>query len=171
MVLTIVDLCLSVQSFAEFHTINDNSIFNNNNHNDNNSNKLSSREHFWINQSDDDITGDKSDESKVFQQKTDRSSQMAYKSYGGYQSMAGDNDRKNFILSNYLSDGEIERRIQFNGITAKETLVSNNGYAPRTLFFLYSLLACFVLIFYVRSYFNMTLVINLQIVRCCIDRF
>lgn len=41
------------------------------------------------------------------------------------QSQTNDSDHPNFLLTNYMSDGEIERRIHFNGITAKETLVSN----------------------------------------------
>lgn len=38
-------------------------------------------------------------------------------------------DRKsaNFLLIDYLNDGEMERRISFNGITAKETSVANSG--------------------------------------------
>lgn len=125
MVLTIVDLCLSVQSLAE-QTTNANSIFNNNNNNSSDS-KLSGREQFWFNQNDDHINGDKS-ETQVFQQNIDRSL-TAYgklnESYHHHSEVADDSDRKNFIISNYLSDGEVERRIHFNGVTAKETLVSN----------------------------------------------
>lgn len=124
MVLTIVDLCLSVQSLAE-QTTNANSIFNNNNNSSNS--KLSGREQFWFNQNDDHINGDKS-EKKVFQQNIDRSLTAYGELHESYHSnaVADDSDRKNFIISNYLSDGEVERRIHFNGITAKETLVSNN---------------------------------------------
>lgn len=32
----------------------------------------------------------------------------------------------NFLLTDYLMDGEMERRISFNGITAKETSLGNN---------------------------------------------
>lgn len=32
----------------------------------------------------------------------------------------------NFLLTDYLVDGEMERRISFNGITAKETSLGNN---------------------------------------------
>lgn len=40
---------------------------------------------------------------------------------------SNDTDHPNFLITNYLSDDEIERRIHFNGITAKETLVSKDG--------------------------------------------
>lgn len=33
----------------------------------------------------------------------------------------------NFLLIDYLNDGEIERRVSFNGITAKETSIANSG--------------------------------------------
>lgn len=33
----------------------------------------------------------------------------------------------NFLLIDYLNDGEMERRISFNGITAKETSIANSG--------------------------------------------
>lgn len=32
-----------------------------------------------------------------------------------------------FLLVDYLNDGEIERRVSFNGITAKETSIANSG--------------------------------------------
>lgn len=35
----------------------------------------------------------------------------------------------NFLLIDYLDDGEIERRVSFNGITAKETSIANSGWA------------------------------------------
>lgn len=35
--------------------------------------------------------------------------------------------KPNFLLIDYLNDGEIERRISFNGITAKETSIANSG--------------------------------------------
>lgn len=41
------------------------------------------------------------------------------------QITTNDIDHPNFLLTNFLPDGEVERRIQFDGITAKETLVSN----------------------------------------------
>lgn len=34
---------------------------------------------------------------------------------------------RNFLLIDYLNDGEIERRISFNGITAKQTSIANSG--------------------------------------------
>lgn len=34
----------------------------------------------------------------------------------------------NFLLIDYLNDGEIERRVSFNGIAAKETSVANSGW-------------------------------------------
>lgn len=33
---------------------------------------------------------------------------------------------ENFLLTDYLVDGEMERRISFNGLTAKETSLGNN---------------------------------------------
>lgn len=33
---------------------------------------------------------------------------------------------KNFLLTDYLADGEMERRINYNGITAKETSISTS---------------------------------------------
>lgn len=34
---------------------------------------------------------------------------------------------KNFVMTDNLPDGEKEMRIHFNGVTAKETSVGNNG--------------------------------------------
>lgn len=41
----------------------------------------------------------------------------------------------NFIMTDVLQDGEVENRIHFNGITAKETYVGTDGYV--SLFYLY----------------------------------
>lgn len=136
MVLTIVDLCMSVQNLAD-QTANSNSILNSNNNS-----KLSSKEHLWNNQNDDDIKSDNS-EMKHFHTKIDRSTIAYGNLYQRNHSNAradDDSDHKNFLMLNYLSDGEIERRIHFNGITAKETLVSNNGYATTLLVFVYILI-------------------------------
>lgn len=38
-----------------------------------------------------------------------------------------DTSPPNFLLVDYLNDGEIERRVSFNGITAKETSIANSG--------------------------------------------
>lgn len=45
----------------------------------------------------------------------------------GTAKQISNNNPLNFLITNFLSDGEIERRIQFNSITAKETLVSKSG--------------------------------------------
>ncbi|CAF4940787.1 unnamed protein product [Pieris macdunnoughi] len=37
-------------------------------------------------------------------------------------------DVLNFVMKDVLIDGEVENRIHFNGITAKETFVGANGY-------------------------------------------
>lgn len=36
-------------------------------------------------------------------------------------------ERPNFLLIDYLNDGEVERRVSFNGIMAKETSIANSG--------------------------------------------
>lgn len=61
--------------------------------------------------------GDNSDKSEL--ELNDRVSSNAEKI------TTNDIDHPNFLITNFLPDGEVERRIQFNGITAKETLVSN----------------------------------------------
>lgn len=38
-----------------------------------------------------------------------------------------DQSPPNFLLIDYLDDGEIERRVSFNGITAKETSIASSG--------------------------------------------
>lgn len=35
---------------------------------------------------------------------------------------------ENFLLIDYLADGELERRIHYNGITGKETTIGNSRY-------------------------------------------
>lgn len=35
---------------------------------------------------------------------------------------------ENFLLTDYLNDGEMERRISYKGITAKETSIGNSRY-------------------------------------------
>lgn len=41
---------------------------------------------------------------------------------------------ENFLLTDYLADGEMERRISYKGVTAKETSVGNSRYVH--IFFL-----------------------------------
>lgn len=41
--------------------------------------------------------------------------------------LEADEPPPNFLLIDYLNDGEIERRVSFNGITAKETSIANSG--------------------------------------------
>lgn len=36
-------------------------------------------------------------------------------------------DILNFVMTDYLVDGEVENRVHFNGISAKETYVGENG--------------------------------------------
>lgn len=155
MVLTIVDLCMSVQSLAD-QTANSNSILNSNNNS-----KLSIKEHLWINQNDDDDIKSDNSEMKHFQPKIDRSTIAYGNLYQRNHSNTradDDSDHKNFLMLNYLSDGEIERRIHFNGITAKETLVSNNGYGHYTITI--RIYSNFI------SLFMMTALINLKIDFC-----
>lgn len=38
-----------------------------------------------------------------------------------------DQSPTNFLLIDYLNDGEVERRVSFNGIAAKETSIANSG--------------------------------------------
>lgn len=35
---------------------------------------------------------------------------------------------RNFLLTDYLADGELERRINYNGVTAKETSIASGRY-------------------------------------------
>lgn len=34
---------------------------------------------------------------------------------------------ENYLINDYLNDGEVERRISYNGIIAKETSIANSG--------------------------------------------
>lgn len=128
-VLTIVDLCLSVPNFSE-HIISDQnnidvSIASHK------QNKFNSNRHpNAIDTSDDDIhkfneDGDKR-ESNTIRRENAQSGESS-KSFGVDDVDDSNNHPLNFLITNFLSDGEIERRIHFNGITAKETLVSNSG--------------------------------------------
>lgn len=139
-VLTILDLCSSVPNLADQTVINSNgnSIFSNNNR------KLTvnSKQLLIDTRNDDEIIdhSDKSETNALFQRKNDddgggdnndrsASASSVIIDAGDSQSIASsDIDHPNFLITNYLSDGEIERRIQFNGITAKETFVPNHRY-------------------------------------------
>ena len=46
---------------------------------------------------------------------------------GGVAAGPSEANYQNFLLIDYLSDGEMERRVSYNGITAKETSIGNNG--------------------------------------------
>lgn len=135
-VLTIVDLCISVPNLAEHH-IDQNSIdvsILSNKQNEFHSN----RQRNVIDTSNDDIhdyndVGGDNSESNTRRRKNAQSTPNESSS-----SLSDADDQReiddvsnnhplNFLITNYLSDGEIERRIHFNGITAKETLVSNSG--------------------------------------------
>lgn len=104
MVLTIFELCSSVPNLP----IESYSLKNN---------KLTENSKQLLRNDDDDI---KFSDKSATKQLNDRSMID--------QSRTNDIDHPNFLLTNYMSDGEIERRIHFNGITAKETLVSNFRY-------------------------------------------
>lgn len=120
MVLTIVDLCLSLPNFVE-HTTNhlsDEMSKLNSNH----SEFHSSNKHFAIKQTDDSIDSDKSENNEL-DRNGDRIAVPA-ETIAHYR--IDSIDHSNFLITNYLADGEIERRIHFNGITAKETLVSKS---------------------------------------------
>lgn len=51
--------------------------------------------------------------------------------------------QQSFLIVDYLAAGEVERRLNFNGITAKETSIVNNGYV--VMFFLFRINFCFFL--------------------------
>lgn len=124
-VLTILDLCSSVPNLADQTQINtnENSIFRDNTH------KLTANsKHFSI--SDDHISSDKSETITFQRNNNDRSASAA----ADNSIIGSDSDHPNFLITNYLSDGEIERRIHFNGITAKETFVPNFRYVSYFLF-------------------------------------
>lgn len=139
-VLTIVDFSLSVPNFVNTNTqIDQNSIdisaIASNKYHKFNSNGQSN----VIDTSDDDIrhkfNGDKHESNTVRRNNADAAeSSMSFDEddYGEdddeYSADAvSDNQPLNFLITNFLSDGEIERRIHFNGLTAKETLVVNSG--------------------------------------------
>lgn len=137
-VLTIVDLCLSVPSFANTNTrldqnsIDVSSIASNKYHKFN-----SNRQSNVIDTSDDDIrhkfNGDKHESNTIRRNNADAAeSSMSFDEEDDYgdeysDDSVSDNRPLNFLITNFLSDGEIERRIHFNVITAKETLVVNSG--------------------------------------------
>lgn len=124
LLLFIVDLCLSAQNFAEqinndiTHLNSNNKIsdknniniksiidsqfgynhLNNNNNYHNNNNKI----------------GDMKMDEKTIEKNVMNGNLM-------------DVHQENFLMADYLSDGEIERRMRFNGITAKETRIINNA--------------------------------------------
>ena len=49
------------------------------------------------------------------------------------------NDGEPFLLIDYLADGELERRINFNGITAKETSIGDSRYVNIFVMFFFKL--------------------------------
>lgn len=98
-VLTIVDLCFSIPNFAD-HTDKTHNTFDLNRR----PNVIDAKD--GIHSFNDSSGGGGSGESNAIHQ---------------------NNSPLNFVITNVLSDGEIERRIQFNSITAKETLVSKSG--------------------------------------------
>lgn len=129
-VLTILDLCLSVPNLADQTIINNNgnSMFSNNNY------KLTTNNKQFLNNNNDDHS-DKSGTNLFprngddrFALKSINEAAAAAAAADNSQSTTSDSDHPNFLITNYLSDGEIERRIQFNGITAKETFVPNSRY-------------------------------------------
>lgn len=135
MLLTIVDLCLSVPSFANTNTqLDENSI----DVSSIASNKYHKFKSNVIDTSDDDIrhkfNGDKRESNTIRRNNADAAESSMSFDEDGYDGddeysddSVSDNQPLNFLITNFLSDGEIERRIHFNGITAKETLVVNSG--------------------------------------------
>lgn len=140
-VLTILDLCLSVPNLADQTVINHNgnSIFSNNNR------KLTVNSKQLLVDSKnvvDEIIdhSDKSETNALFQRKNDddgggdkndrsaSASSVIIDADDSQSNASSDIDHPNFLITNQLSDGEIERRIQFNEITAKETFVPNHRY-------------------------------------------
>lgn len=136
-VLTIADLCLGVTNFSDTNTIDQNNIDVSrslNKYHKFNSNRQSN----VIDTSDDDIPkfndeGDRQSSNTI--RRNDVESAESSMSFDSSEEDDDDNDYDdvsdnqplNFLITNFLSDGEIERRIHFNGITAKETLVVNSG--------------------------------------------
>lgn len=120
-VLTCLELCLSLTSLAEQTMIKDNSIFSNNN------GKLTvNSKHLLLNSSGDHIKFSDKSEKNILQQSNVKS--VLGDDDEDIEIRNSDSDHPNFLITNYLADGEIERRIHFDGVTAKETLVSNFRY-------------------------------------------
>lgn len=131
-VLTIVDLCLSLPNFPDTKTIADQNNVDVsrplNKYHKFNSNRQSN----VINTSDDDIhkfNDDDKQKSNTIRRNGVESAEFSMSFDEGDDDAADISDDQpiNFLITNFLSDGEIERRIHFNGITAKETLVVNSG--------------------------------------------
>lgn len=132
-VLTIVDLCLSLPNFPDTNTFVD----QNNVDVSRSLNKYhkfnSNRQSNVINTSDDDIhefndDGDKQKSNTIRRNDVESAEfSMSFDDGDDEDADTSDDQPMNFLITNFLSDGEIERRIHFNGITAKETLVVNSG--------------------------------------------
>lgn len=118
-----MDLCLSLPNFAE-HTTNNHRIDDISKLNSNHSEFHASNKHFEINPYDRRIIddSDKSENNALDRNSDGIASPAETIAHYRIDSI----DHSNFLITNYLADGEIERRIHFNGITAKETLVSKS---------------------------------------------
>lgn len=139
-VLIIVDLCLSIPNFVDTNKIEQNSIDGSISLNKYDKLNLNRQPSNVINTSDDDDdiihkfskhksnTIRRNDDAKSSESSMSSSSSLSFdEDDADYDYDTSDEQPLNFLITNFLSDGEIERRIQFNGITAKETLVANSG--------------------------------------------
>lgn len=127
-VLTIVDLCSSIPNFGEQIKQSDKNGITIIPNKDNKFNLNRKHDAIAMNI----YSDNESDEQRIIHQNNQYTS-VDETSSSQSDDYVDDSDHMNFIITNYLSDGEIERRIHFNGITAKETLVSNSGYVISSL--------------------------------------
>lgn len=74
----------------------------------------------------------------------------------------------NFIMTDVLQDGEVENRIHFNGITAKETYVGSDRYVTFYLFFgvfiIIKIYPCYSFLFFL-LYLGMSLLYTVTLSR------
>lgn len=114
--LTIFNFCVSVQAFAGDNLNNDLIINSNNNLN---KNKLIL--HKSISDRHKSLYGIP-DENRISIEHLQQ-----YRKHHELSANKNNDSALNFLLIDYLADGEMERRISFNGISAKETSIGNSG--------------------------------------------
>lgn len=121
--LTIIELCSSIPDLTDQQINTNNALFNANQK----YNKFISNSKYNV--IDDNIANIISDnsETNAIRRLKDPDESSADTSFGYVNTQTDDNSQLNFFITNYLPDGEIERRVHFNGITAKETRLSNAG--------------------------------------------